>query len=435
MEQRNRTQKLQQTNSEEITFLVSRIPSSIGIHISILISIILLLLIIGLFTIKYPDSFIGSVTIVADNPSLSIAANHQGPVIILKKDHDAVDRGEVIAYIENEASIDEMIELEKTILGFNSDKDFAAYYSSLPKIVHYGEINSSYFTFLNALQQYVLFHENDLYDKQRKLLDDLSKKQENQLTLQRKRVNIITENDRLGHNKVKRDSLLRDAQVISQEQFESSEQNYLSSLQYNNTTKQEIYKLDQEILSTKSKSTETQILKGEKNEKLISDLYNGYNDLVNKLRTWKRAYLITAPISGKVQYLSFLKNNQFINHQDPIFAIVPISNKVNGQMLISDIGLGKVKEKQDVLVRLNNFPHEEYGVIRAKIIKISFVGNTVKTPDGEQKMYMVDLEILSSGQGVSLSDGVSGEGEILTNNKRLYERVLEKILTTFYKHS
>ena len=102
-------------------------------------------------------------------------------------------------------------------------------------------------------------------------------------------------------------------------------------------------------------------------------------------------------------------------------------------MMISDFGSGKIKENQDVLIRLNNFPHEEYGVIEAKVMKISFVGNTVKTANGEEKKYMVDLAILSSGGSVLLSDGVSGEGEILTNNKKLYERVLEKILLTFYK--
>ncbi|MBP2616645.1 HlyD family efflux transporter periplasmic adaptor subunit [Chryseobacterium jejuense] len=433
MEQTDHAQRLQQTNSEEITFLVSRIPSSISIQISILISIILLMLIIGLFTIKYPDSYKGSVTIVADNPSLSVVANHQGPIIILKNDHDVVNRGDIVAYIDNEASFEEMLELEKTALNFNSDKNLAIYYDALPKIVHYGEINNSYFTFLNALQQYVLFTNNGLYDRQQKLLDDLAKKQEKQLHLQRGKVSIINKNDRLSYNKVKRDSLLRNAQVISQEQFESTEQNYLNTLQYNNTTKQEIYKLDQEILSTKSKSTETQILKVEKREKLISDLYNSYNDLINKIRAWKRAYLITAPTEGKVQYLSFLKNNQYINHQDPIFAIVPISNKVNGQMMISDFGSGKIKENQDVLIRLNNFPHEEYGIIKAKVMKISFVGNTIKTANGEEKRYMVDLAILPSGGSVLLSDGVSGEGEILTNNKKLYERVLEKIMLTFYK--
>lgn len=433
MEQRNQSQRLQPNNSEEITFLVSRIPSSISIRISVLISIILLLLIIGLFAIKYPDSYKGSVTIVADNPSLSVVAKHQGPIIILEKDHDVVNRGDILAYIENEASFEEMIQLEETILGFNRDVNFANYYNSLPKIVHFGEINSSYFTFLNALQQYVFFNENALYDKQQKLLDDLAKKQELQLHLQKTRVSITNKNDKLGYNKVKRDSLLRNAQVISQEQFENTEQNYLNSLQYNNSNKQDIHKLDQEILSTKSKSTETQIMKGEKRDKLIYDLYNSYNDLVNKIRTWKSTYLITAPLSGRVQYLSFLKNNQFINHQDPIFAIVPVTHKVNGQMLISDIGFGKVKEKQDVLIRLNNFPHEEYGVIRARIVKISFIGNTVKTTEGEEKRYMIDLDILPSGSSVSLSDGVNGEGEILTNNKRLYERVLEKILLTFYK--
>ncbi|WP_333597102.1 HlyD family efflux transporter periplasmic adaptor subunit [Chryseobacterium flavum] len=433
MEQTDHTQRLQQTNSEEITFLVSRIPGSISIRISILISIILLLLIIGLFSIKYPDSYKGSVTIVADSPSLSVVANHQGPIIILKRDHDVVKRGDIVAYIDNEASFGEMLELEKTALRFNSERNLAFYYDALPKIVHYGEINNSYFTFLNALQQYVLFTTNGLYDRQQKLLDDLAEKQEKQLQLQRGKVNMINKNDRLSYNKVKRDSLLRNAQIISQEQFESTEQNYLNSLQYNNTTKQEIYKLDQEILSTKSKSVETQILKVEKREKLTSDLYNSYNDLINKIRAWKRAYLITAPIEGKVQYLSFLKNNQYINHQDPIFAIIPISNKVNGQMMISDFGSGKIKENQDVLIRLNNFPHEEYGVIEAKVMKISFVGNTVKTANGEEKKYMVDLAILSSGGSVLLSDGVSGEGEILTNNKKLYERVLEKILLTFYK--
>ena len=429
MEKKNYMQRSTQTNSEEITFLVSRIPRSINIQVSLLISILLLLLIVSLFVIKYPDSYKGTVTIVANNPSISLVANHQGTVSILKRDHEIVKKGEIVAYIENEASFQEMLELEKTILSFKGDSDLRTFYRSLPKIVHIGEMNTNYFTFLNAVQQYILFSTNDLYDKQQTLLNNLANKQEKQLALQNNKVKIIDRNDRLAYNKVKRDSILKKAQIISQEQYENTEQDYLSALQYNNTIKQETHKLDQEILSTRSKSTETQLLKTEKQQKLTSDLYNSYNDLVNKIRTWKRSYLIVAPVAGKVQYLSFLKNNQFISHQDPIFAIVPVSNDVNGQMMVSDFGLGKVKEGQNVLIRLNNFPHEEYGAIRAKVTRISYLGNIFKTVNGEEKKYMVDLEILSAGEQISLSDGVTGEGEILADNKRLYERLLEKLFS------
>lgn len=432
MEPKNYNKKFQSTNSEEITFLVTRIPKSISIRVVVLISIILLLLIIGLFSIRYPDSYKGSVTLVADHPSLQLVSNHTGQIIILKGDHEIVNNGDIIAYIENEASFKELLEIEQIISAFNFEIDLNRYYRTLPKIAHLGEINGSYFTFLNAMQQYLLFLDSGLYDKQHKLLNNLAEKQEKQIKLQREKVDIISKNDVLSRRKVQRDSLLRYSQVISQEQFENTEQNYLSSMQYKNTTKQEIYKLDQEVLNTKSKSTETLILKNEKREKLISDLYNSYNDLVNKIRAWKRLYLITTPVTGRVQYLSFIKNNQFINHQDPIFAVVPVSDKINGQMLISDFGIGKIKRDQEVLIRLNNFPHEEFGVIKAKVLKISYFGNTTKTVNGDENRYMIDLSILPSDRNVRLSDGVIGEGEIMTNNKRLYERVLEKILLNVY---
>ena len=433
MELKNYTQKLKQTNSEEITFLVSKIPSSINIKIFTLISILLIMILIGVFSIRYPDSYKGSVTIIADNPSLNLVASYHGPIVILKKDHEIVKKGDVIAYIENESTFDELIELEKTILAFNSEMDYNHYYNTLPKIVHLGEINSSYFTFMNALQQYIFFAENKLYDKQHQLLSDLAQKQEKQLQLQQQRIHILNKNDKLAHNKVKRDSLLKQSLVISQEQYENTEQNYLNSRQYKNATQQDIYKLDQEILSTKSKGNEALILKTEKTEKLASDLYNSYNDLVNKIRSWRRTYLITAPVHGRVQYLSFLKNSQFINHQDPIFAVVPISSKMNGQMLMSDFGMGKIKENQDVLIRLNNFPHEEYGSIKGKVLKVSYVGNLVKTTNGEEKRYLIDLAISPSDNHITLTDGVMGEGEIMTNNKRLYERILERILLSVYR--
>lgn len=98
-----------------------------------------------------------------------------------------------------------------------------------------------------------------------------------------------------------------------------------------------------------------------------------------------------SPFAGKVQFLKFWNNNQFIQAGEPAFTIVPKQEALFGQVLLPAIGSGKVKTGQEAIVKLEDYPYMEYGSITGKVNSISLTSNSVKTSDGDVDTYLVTI--------------------------------------------
>lgn len=415
--------------SEEITFLISKTPKNLGVKIAYLLLAIFLLITVSFFLISYPDSYKGSVTIVSTNPSINLNSPSTGNIKLISNNFDIVKKGNIIAVYNEEIPYQNYIILEKTLKNFSSS-NAGIFYSKLPKSINLGDINPTYFEFINSLKQFLMYRNNKLFDKQYYLFLRLSKKQKQELKLQHLKINSSHRTLYLYNRKFLRDSLLFSKKVISKEEFEVAQQNIISLRQNILMSIQDAHRLEEEILKTENKGYETLILKSEKEEELISDIYLSYNKLLNELQQWKKNNTVISPIEGRLQYLTFLKNGQFVKMHEPLFSVVPKTNYVSGQMVVSDFGIGNVKIGQKVVIKLNNFPSQQYGDIEGKISKLSLIGNDIETIKGVEKNYLISLTVENKNK-IPLVDGLRGEGEILINNKKLYQRVLERLDNIF----
>ena len=86
-------------------------------------------------------------------------------------------------------------------------------------------------------------------------------------------------------------------------------------------------------------------------------------------------------MSGKLDYLGFWHNNSMVAAGTEILSILPPQNQVVGEAHISSSGAGKVKIGQEVNVKLRDFPYDEYGLIKGRVISMSKLTN--KNSDGE----------------------------------------------------
>ena len=64
------------------------------------------------------------------------------------------------------------------------------------------------------------------------------------------------------------------------------------------------------------------------------ELISSYNDLLDNIKSWEQKYVLKAPMNGRVEFLKFLTDNQFIQAGEEIFSIVPEKNTILGQMLL-----------------------------------------------------------------------------------------------------
>jgi len=171
--------------------------------------------------------------------------------------------------------------------------------------------------------------------------------------------------------------------------------------------------------------SEYKIQRQEKLQQLKHSVHSYYSVLVNEIANWKQKYLILAPINGQVSFSQYWSANQHIETRDVILTVANNTKAIIGKIQIDQTGVGKIELGQRVDIELNSYPAVEYGQLVGTIKSISPV-------PGEQG-YLVDVslptELLTTyGKQLPFSPNLTGNAKVITGDKRLFERFLEKIL-------
>ena len=152
------------------------------------------------------------------------------------------------------------------------------------------------------------------------------------------------------------------------------------------------------------------------------------DEIESSLINWEQGYLLTAPITGELSYLSELNQNQFVNAGQNLFSVVPQNQNYIGNIEIPTQGFGKVKTKQTVKIRLAHYPYNEYGQVDGKVESISLIAKEnmyrakVNLPNGLRSSYKKDL---------TFKPEMTGTAQIITEDLRLIERVFNSFRKLF----
>ena len=150
------------------------------------------------------------------------------------------------------------------------------------------------------------------------------------------------------------------------------------------------------------------------------------NSLVSQAEDWQSKYILTASQAGKVTFAGIIQRNQVLAPNQEIFYINPGNEQFFGEMAIPQNNMGKVKEGQQVLVKLKSYPFEEYGMIRGKISYISDV------PYRDSIFISkVDFKIKNSSdqkRPIHLKQGMMADAEIITQDATIFQRLTRNII-------
>jgi multidrug efflux pump subunit AcrA (membrane-fusion protein) len=134
---------------------------------------------------------------------------------------------------------------------------------------------------------------------------------------------------------------------------------------------------------------------------------------------------LTAPQSGQLTYTGILHEDQEILANQRIFHINGNNDDFFGEMLIPQVSTGKVKDGQQVIIKLKNYPYQEYGMFHGKIKYIA--DNPLK--DGE---YIAEVDFKSKNitdmhKTLNIKQGMWADAEIITQNSSLLKRLTDNI--------
>jgi HlyD family secretion protein len=139
---------------------------------------------------------------------------------------------------------------------------------------------------------------------------------------------------------------------------------------------------------------------------------------------WKQKYNLVAMKAGKVNFLQRIQVGSFLKGGEELFAITDSGGSYMGIAKVPTSGYGKLKVGQEVNILVENYPYYEYGILKGKVQNIALFPNTNE--------YRVEIDLpngMNSSQQYTMNftPEMSGEAEIITDNKRILERLFESV--------
>ncbi|MEN8201023.1 MAG: HlyD family efflux transporter periplasmic adaptor subunit [Bacteroidota bacterium] len=424
--------KIELQNSE-VEDMLGRVPGWITRNGILLFTFLIILLIFGSWVFKYPDIKRARIIVTSVNPPADLKARTSGKIVrLFVNDNQMVETGEVLAMIENPADFDDVMQL-KSSLAFLDSIDMEDISEDLPELKNakLGTIQGDYSVFLKVYRDFMDFDRINYHRRRiRTARTELEKKQEYTRSLS-ERATIQEEAYNLALRQFNRDATLYEEGVISPSNLEDSrskmliernkQQEIISQMAENNVS---IARTEDQIVDLELKQQEA--LSGN-----VSALEESYNNLKAGITKWEQNFLLVAPVSGSVTFTRFWSENQNVNLGEKVLTIIPAeSGSMLGKISLPLEGAGKVRPGQQVNIQFDNFPHLEYGMVKGKVSNKSKVPDDdyytveVELPDGLRTYY--DIEI-------PFSQNMAGQAEILTDKRRMLERVLNPIKSAITK--
>jgi hypothetical protein len=147
--------------------------------------------------------------------------------------------------------------------------------------------------------------------------------------------------------------------------------------------------------------------------------------LKSRIEDWMRLYVVSASLSGEISFVGFLQQNQYISPGQQLFYIQPASNKFYGELQMGQIGFGKLKLGQRVIVRLSSYPSNEFGYLGGIITYIPtlMASDTdvlvrVDFPDGLRTNF---------GKQLVFRSNMTASAEVVTDSRRLPTRIFGQV--------
>lgn len=426
--------------SEEVQAIIDRMPTKNATYV-ILITVLLITIITILgFVIKYPDTVDGQVSITARLAPVRMVANASGKIHLLVDNKVTVTEGEVIAYIDNHADYRDVLFIDSLL-----DNYMQGNVRELPETngLLLGEVSAAFNSFAIAHAQYYRMLDSDIYttmctslQQQNEINAGIIRNLDREIELKSKKLEI-------ERRLLKEDSMLMLSKAVTPLEYSNRRSTFYdllaafknlqnSRLSYQAQIKRNTLQIEQYLLEEQ-----------EGLEKLQEELTAAQSQLASTLHSWKQQYLQISPIDGQMEYLGFWRENYFVQSGQELFSILPNQNEIIGEVIVPSQGIGKVEVGQTANVKVDNFPYTEYGLIKGKVRSISRLSNkiTQQTAAGgaaEGNVYRILVEFpdglrTNFDKLLDLDFESKGTAEIITKPKRLIERLFDNLKSTTEK--
>jgi multidrug efflux pump subunit AcrA (membrane-fusion protein) len=423
--------------SSEVSEIISSRPGFM-IRWGITIFFAILVLLVGsTFFIRYPDVVQSRALFTSINPPKEVKTRTEGKLIkLLATEGKMVTKDEVLGYMESRGNHEAIVNLSQTVdslqrlLNANRTEMVVSYFNQSANQHRWegllGEAQPAYQQFSQGFILFKQYLSSGYYLRRKSMLqNDLVYMQRLQSNLQQQKK--IQEQDlALAQKGLEMQQQLREQDVTSPRELREEQSRFL-------TRTMSIPQLNASIINNESSQHEKQkeIMQLENDIAQQKGIFTQVlNSLKLELDNWKNRFLIIAPISGKVAFATFLQQDQQLANNQTICYINPENSNYFAALMIPQSNFGKIKTGQRVLLKLPSYPFQEFGAVEGKL---DFVSN-IPTDSGYMARVTLPAGLITNyKKTVQYREGLLAQGEIITDDLRLSDRLINQLKSTFKK--
>ena len=428
--------------SEEFQEVLGSVPHWILRWGITTLAVIVVILLAGSAFFKYPDVLSSQIVLTGSTPPAVIVSHASGKLKeLFVTDNQEVKAGTYLAVIDNPAKTEDVLSLKKYLLAdsvmagltrhplnqldtLSGDCGSSLRYARNDMTL--GSLQSSFSAFSTALHEYQEYNRLMYYPQKIAMAKERKIRLEKQYDILINQQKFTEEQLGLVKNKFQRDSLLNFKGMISNEEMENSRNAYLSSLMACenissslNSMQIQIGQLEESLLDTGHQDTETL-------NSLQRRIQTQLSQLQAEILNWELNYVLQAPIDGTVTFTNYWVENQNVTAGSAVFTVVPDGRlPMVGKAMLPLARSGKVKTGQKVNIRLQNFPENEYGILRGRVKNISLT----PTEAGGMAYYSVEITlndglITTYKKELPYLSDMQGQADIITEDISFLERLI-----------
>jgi multidrug resistance efflux pump len=410
--------------TDEVNELLTAVPKwIIRWGVTIIFGIMLSTLILTFF-IKYPETLPASITITTNNPPITLVAKTSGKIILLPvKNNQAVKASTVLMVLENPANYKHILSVSALLDTFQTNLKLK---KNIPEMVFFdslqlGDISTPFLQFLKSYNSYKLFTETNPQQKEISIINNELETYSILFAKYQTQENLSKQEFELAEKDFNRFNSLFQNGSISSKEFEDKNRDYINAKKSYENIK--INNLNNKITinNLEKNKLQLQLLAVQESEKYIQELNESIQRLKLQIETWKQTYLVIAPFDGIVSLFNYWNVNQAITQGNEVLSIVPSEKQeVIGKLILPLQNSGKLKTGQTVNIKLNNYPYQEYGMLKGVVRNISVIP--------QKQNYSVEVALpeqltTTYHKKLEYKEEMQGSAEIVTEELTLFKRI------------
>lgn len=418
--------------SDEVQEIMSHVPNwMIRWGISLIFILILLFMFLS-WLIKYPDIITGSIELTTEVAPIKVVSKQSSEIDkIYFSNNSDVKKGETLVLLKNQLNAKAKEELKEFCNLINQyNKEDKLTFLNIPRSnYNYGILQTNYSNLVQSINEY------QLYINQSTTTFNISNIKE-QITQNLKLKDLANNQLRNSKNQLQNtqqkfnsDKLLYEKGVISKITFFEEQKKLISAQSSVDNINKEIVQIALIITKLKKELNDIESNHELQKKQLKQAINKELKTISNELQNWKKNYIITSPITGKMVYdESDIYEHKFIEQNKNVLTIVPNNQSHIGYLKVNKQGYGKIKLNQKVRIKLDNYPFHEFGLLNGVVSEISLIPN--------EESYIIKIQ-LSNGlitnynKPIQYQPQMSGVAEIVTEDLRIIERVFNQFRKIF----